>query len=209
MGALLQQMMMMAKGSTPPAGFAVWDAAKIPAGVTRTSDTVITETGTGFQTSGCTVGKTSGKWLAQITFPTTPIFVGVAAQEAGSGSPWGTDPMAFGSGECIAQQENGHTVYASEKAGIPQSTVTGGGHISGGNATTIALDLDSTPQNIKFFNGDTQLQSFNLPSGMTPFTWYLTVTTSGTGQVAVLNAGQSTIAVPAPLAGLGYTPSWG
>lgn len=202
--------------STPPAVPAVWDAAKTPSQNTRTSDTVMTcnTTDGAYTTSACNIGNATGKWLFTMEANTNDAFMGIAAQQPSSDAPWvnsyhlGFFNAGFGRGECVGIETYNGEIWYNSQAATTAGTTSASGQIASNTVITVAVDLDSSPQTVKFFNGDTLLNSFTLPSGMTGFTWYPACSLLISGNTMTLNAGQSTIAVPTPISGQGYNPYW-
>lgn len=195
-----------------PATPAVWDATKTPSNNTRTSDTVMTcnTTSASYSTSGCTVGKSTGKWIFTMEANTSDAFIGIAAQQPGSSSPW-INSYHLGNpniGECVGLETyNGEIWYNSQYAAT-SGTVAATSQVPANTLVTVAVDLTSATQTVKFFLGNTLLTSLNIPSGMNGFTWYPSCSLLFSGDTMTLNAGQSMITVPTPIAGSGYNPYW-
>lgn len=193
---------------------ATWDSGKLASNVTRTSGTVLTNNATGYNTCAGTLGKSSGKWIFITTCNgTNDYFSGIAAQQSGSSIPWingrylGYADLTHG--ESIGfENYNGQFHYSSQAAAISGSSSTSSG-VGNNVPLTVAVDLDSSPQTIKMFNGNTLLNSFNIPIAMAGFTWYPATSILYSGNTVTLNAGQSTITIPTSLVGLGYNPYWG
>lgn len=199
----------------PPATPAVWDAAKTPTQNTRTSDTVMTcnTTDAAYSTSACNIGKSTGKWLFTMEANTNDAFMGIAAKQPTSSAPWVNSyhlgyAVTFGLGECVGiETYNGEIWYNSEAAST-SGTTSAPGQIAANTVITVAVDLDSSPQTVQFFNGNTLVNSLNIPTSMAGFTWYPACSLLVSGNTMTLNAGQSTITVPTPIAGSGYNPYW-
>lgn len=202
-----------ARNHRSSASFAVWDAAKLPTGITLTSPTLITGNGSlgGYAVCGATTGKSAGKWIFQLTCNYMFWSAGIAADSQVGNPPWQT-------GHYLGQSVGAHGEQIGMNMGLNavyyfSATASLGGNVSAttvgaGVVLTIAVDLDSSPQNIKYFNGNTLLKSFDLPSYMAGFTWFPAACPQNVGNTMTINAGQSTITVPTALAGLGYNAFW-
>jgi hypothetical protein len=190
--------------------YAVWDAAKTPSYITRTSDTLVTcnATSSYYSTCAATIGRSSGKWMFQTNGSNADYFVGIAAS-GGAQVPWqNTYHLGYGTyTSCpnIGFENYNGQIWWNYDASHGGQTSTGG-HVAANAWLTVAVDLDN--HTISVFDGDTLLNSFAIPALLQGLTYFPACSLLVSGDTCQINAGQTAIAIPAPLAGQGYNPYW-
>lgn len=198
----------------PSITYAVWDAAKKPPHVTISSPTVAKiNTRGNYSIVGATTGKSTGKWIFRMKVNNIDNGIGIGAA-VGSNVPWVDDNQWIGAGGIYFGNQVGYQNYYGEWwYGDNTGFISHGGTSTGIAANawlTVAVDLDSTPQTIKFFAGNTLKVAFSIPADVAGSVWYPCGSMLEVNDTCTLDAGASAaIVIPTPLAGQGYNGYWG
>lgn len=200
--------------ATIPIVLSTWDGAKKPPLITLTSSTVAKCTSTvSYNSGGGITPKSAGKWAFVCTLGSNNDgYMGVGAS-VGAGNPWmaGFKPGDANTshGEAIGMSTyDGKLAWTSQTLSASSIGVTTGG-VAAGTAITVLMDLDSTPQTLKFYIGNTLKASLSLNAALRGIAWVPLYSLLYNNQTATINAGQTTIAIPTPEAANGYNAYWG
>lgn len=199
--------------------YATWDSAKKPSqiNITSANDATQNVTNASYATIGATTGKSSGKWLFRLKCTNNDFFAGIGSiyhdSVAGDQFPWVNSyylGLVGGTvGNSIGFENYNGKMFRNSKLAGSASTAPASG-VAANAYLTLAVDLDSSPQTVSVYDGNTLKNSMNIPATDAGLTWFPCASTLLAGQVCTIDAGASAaIAIPTPLAGLGYNGYWG
>ena len=199
---------------TAPLVLSTWDAAKAPPLITLSGGNLVAKcTSTvSYNCGGGITPKSTGKWVFVCTLAgNNDGFMGIGAA-VGSGSPWvaGFKPgdTAAGRGESIGLTTYDGSLRWSSQTRSASSNGAPAGGVAVGTAITVLVDLDSTPQTIKFYIGNTLKNSLSLDASLRGIAWVPLYSLLYVNQTATINAGQTTITIPTPETANGYNAYW-
>lgn len=201
------------------ATFAVWGTTRHPSAIVLSGGNRAASVPTyaGRNTVAADVSKNTGKWLFEVNVTGLSSgdnnwLIGICAQETGYADPWGAAGLGDGSLPAASIgyfPYDGTVLYKSDLAPVAPSSSAGTGYTPGTSVVfTVAVDLTSATKTIKWFVGNSLKRTFNIPTAMAARDWIPAASPLFAGSVFTINSGQTTIAIPTPLAGLGYNAFW-
>ncbi len=187
---------------------ATFDPTKQPSNITLSGGNLTAAGTSSYNTNGCTRPRATGKWACNSTGTSNDYFLGIGCADTSGGVPWVNGGfighVAAGNGYGF-ENYNGQLWIESVDAAL--NFTQGGSGGAGTGTLTMLLNLDSSPQTLKFYAGNTLLNSINLDAALAGKSWVICASPLNTDSVTI-NAGQSTITIPTPEAGVGYSPFW-